>query len=75
MGQEERRPDLPSLKSRSDLVAIALQQALCPEAVLAALDGHVTLPEGSSSEPGSATLEEQRVTRHGAAGVGASGSR
>jgi uncharacterized membrane protein len=72
---EELRRDLPNVKNRSDSGAVVMQRALSPEAVLAALDEQVTLPDGSSSNPESATLEEPQVTQHDPADVGAGGPR
>ena len=46
---EELRRDLPNVKDRHDLGAAFMQQALSPEAVLAALDEKVTSPDGSIS--------------------------
>jgi uncharacterized membrane protein len=46
---EELRRDLPNVKDRHDSSAVVLQQALKPEAVLAALDEKVIAPDGSVS--------------------------
>lgn len=46
---EELRRDLPDVKNRHDSAAAVLQQAMSPEAVLAALDERVTAPDGSVS--------------------------
>ena len=46
---EELRRDLPDVKNRLDSGAVVLQQAMSPEAVLAALDEKVTAPDGSTS--------------------------
>ena len=46
---EELRRDLPDVKNRLDSSAVVLQQAMSPEAVLAALDEKVTAPDGSTS--------------------------
>lgn len=46
---EELRRDLPNVKNRHDSGAAVLQQAMSPEAVLAALDEQVTAPDGSTS--------------------------
>ena len=46
---EELRRDLPNVKDRHDSAAAVLQQAMSPEAVLAALDEKVTSPDGSTS--------------------------
>lgn len=49
---EELRRDLPNVKNRHDSGAAVLQQAMSPEAVLAALDENVTSPDGSTSTSG-----------------------
>lgn len=49
---EELRRDLPNVKDRHDAGAAVLQQAMSPEAVLAALDEKVTAPDGSTSTLG-----------------------
>ena len=46
---EELRRDLPNVKNRHDSGAAVLQQAMSPEAVLAALDEKVTSPDGSTT--------------------------
>ena len=46
---EELRRDLPNVKNRHDSGAVVLQQAMSPEAVLAALDEKVTSPDGSTT--------------------------
>jgi uncharacterized membrane protein len=46
---EELRRDLPNVHNRLDPGAVALQQAMGPDAVLAALDEEVILPDGSTS--------------------------
>ena len=46
---EELRRDLPNVKDRHDSGAAAMQQAMRPEGVLAALDEEVILPDGSIS--------------------------
>ncbi len=46
---EELRRDLPNVKDRHDLGAAAMQQAMSPQGVLAALDEEVTSPDGSIS--------------------------
>ena len=46
---EELRRDLPNVKNRHDPSALAMQQAMSPEGVLAALDEEVISPDGSSS--------------------------
>lgn len=55
---EELRRDLPNVKNRHDLGAAVMQQAMSPEGVLAALDEKVTSPDGSVSNPESATPAE-----------------
>lgn len=46
---EELRRDLPNVRDRRDPGAGVMQQAMCPEEVLAALDEEVTLRDGSTS--------------------------
>ncbi len=46
---EELRRDLPNVKNRLDSSADAMQHAMSPERVLAALDEVVTSPDGSVS--------------------------
>jgi uncharacterized membrane protein len=46
---EELRRDLPNVRNRRDPGAAVMQRAMSPEAVLAALDEEVTLPDGSTS--------------------------
>jgi uncharacterized membrane protein len=55
---EELRRDLPNVRNRRDLDAVFMQQAMSPEGVLAALDEELTLPDGSSSNPKAAVLDE-----------------
>jgi uncharacterized membrane protein len=54
---EELRRDLPNVKDRHDPSAADMQQAMSPEAVLAALDEHVVAPDGSTS-PSTAAPEQ-----------------
>jgi len=46
---EELRRDLPNVKNRHDSDAVVMQQAMRPQAVLAALDEEVISPDGSIS--------------------------
>ena len=46
---EELRRDLPNVQNRHDSGAVAMQQPMSPEGVLAALDEEVTGPDGSIS--------------------------
>lgn len=46
---EELRRDLPNVRDRSDAAALALQQAMSPAEVLAAMHEKVTLADGSTS--------------------------
>jgi uncharacterized membrane protein len=46
---EELRRDLPDVKHRHDADAVVMQQAIRPQAVLAALDEEVISPDGSVS--------------------------
>jgi uncharacterized membrane protein len=46
---EELRRDLPNVRKRRDAGAAVMQQAMSPDAVLAALDEEVTLADGSTS--------------------------
>jgi uncharacterized membrane protein len=46
---EELRRDLPNVKHRHDSDAVVMQQAMRPQAVLAALDEEVISPDGSIS--------------------------
>ena len=52
---EELRRDLPNVKDRPDAGAAALQRAMSPEAVLAAMQEEVILPDGSTSPATAAT--------------------
>lgn len=46
---EELRRDLPNVQNRHDSGAVAMQQPMSPEGVLAALDEEVIAPDGSIS--------------------------
>ena len=48
---EELRRDLPNVQNRHDSGAVAMQHAMSPKGVLAALDEEVTSPDGSTSAP------------------------